>query len=255
MLGESGCFKRVRAPVLEDVGPDDIFRYYEDRARELECLVADLRMEIAGARLSGLICLKRDDEFEVLIQGYALAGAPGFELVSSGSRFQLLIPLERAFYANEPDLLGGAADQISSMKAFSEEFFHPLLLLDQFPLLMGQLRRKGCEYVWKVDGEGYRLIELDGHEKVRVLWFDPESLALSRIEVYVEGEFFGEVILKRGVFSSVSRFGWVPRRLQINYQGERHTITLDRLRINPDPAPEIFFRHASGYTTILLTEQ
>jgi hypothetical protein len=249
----SGCSRLFRVPALEDVGPEDIFHYYEDRARELECLVADLKMEIAGADISGLICLKRDDEFEVLIQGYAPAGLPGFELVSLGSRFQLLVPSERAFYANEPDLLGGLPDQVSSLSAFAEKFFPPCLLLDQLPVLMGELRRKGREYVWKVDGEGYRLIELEGAQMVRGLWFDPESLALTRVEVYVEGELFGEVILRGGRFLSVSRFGWIPRRLEINYQGEQHMIFLDHLRINPEPAPEISFRPVSGFTTILIT--
>jgi hypothetical protein len=253
LLLSASCQRIVKIPDMHHAVSGDVIRYYEGLWGDIQILVSDIRVDIEGSHLFGMMCLGiYDDEFSALIQGYTPIGMPGFELVSSGERFQFFLPEEMTLYSNDIELLGGIADEHLGMNTFEMEFIPPDILIEQLPLIMGGLRREGCEYIWKADERGLRLMELKGDKVVRILWFDPKRLLLKRVEGYVGEELAAELLLKGYRPRFLSPLWHVPRKLELSCQGSRFTIFLDNIRVNPSSAPVISFRPAEGFKKVLV---
>jgi len=249
------CAPRRVAPVIppEELTAERVVDYLSRRGETLEALEARVELESFGLSqpapklVGGLRILRQEDELHLEVQAYLPLGAPAFDLIAQGPRYQLFLPSEKRYYANSPDLFFGRVPAEVVTEETATYGFPAELFYDQLGLIFGSLPLSGAEYQLVQTREQLILEESREGALLRRIFLDPRNLYLQGLE---SGE--ARVEFSPGPRRRPDAFAWIPRQITLLQQGVGFQLTLSQLQVNPPVRPAIQFREPGNFQLYLI---
>ncbi|OGP58003.1 MAG: hypothetical protein A2V67_11040 [Deltaproteobacteria bacterium RBG_13_61_14] len=249
------CAPRRVAPVIppEELSAERVVDYLSRRGGTLEALEARVELQSFGLSqpapklVGGLRILRQEDELHLEVQAYLPLGAPAFDLIAQGPRYQLFLPSEKRYYANSPDLFFGRVPAEVVTEETATYGFPTELFYDQLGLIFGQLPLSGAEYQLVQTREQLILEEYREGALLRRIFLDPRSLYFQGLEA---GE--ARVEFSPGPRRRPDAFAWIPRQITLLQQGVGFQLTLSQLQVNPPARPAILFREPGDFKLYLI---